>query len=322
MTLEMSTPCTSAFDGDDWLFTVDWDGSRCLLVIDGDGTARLQGENAVLDSRFPEIVAAAGLRGGRAAVLDGTICVLDDQGRPDLESLCRRVAARVSRPQAAYLATDLLHLDGEPLIRRPLLARLAILADLIGTDSRLQLPDHVAGHGRALAAAAAARRLPAMLARRHDAPYRTGVASPERLRVALSDRREAVVVGWQGTAPLVRVVLGDWVDGHLSLVGTARVEDPLVGRWLLGVAETAEVAVEDSALAGEGTTWLRPRLVASIRSGAGDAPTSAEVVLVALRDDIDPAWCVRRRPVDPPQVSSRRPLRPFSPTVLSALPLA
>jgi hypothetical protein len=30
-------------------------------------------------------------------------------------------------------------------------------------------------------------------------------------------------------------------------------------------------------------------------------------------------WCVRRPPADPPQASAHQPLRPFSPTVLSAL---
>jgi hypothetical protein len=69
---------------------------------------------------------------------------------------------------------------------------------------------------------------------------------------------------------------------------------------------------------------VRPRLVATIDadrgSGAG-AGGQAAWRAVALRDDVNPMWCVRRRPVPPPLATSQQPLRPFSPMVLSALPI-
>ncbi|MDQ6856507.1 MAG: hypothetical protein M3Z57_05485, partial [Candidatus Dormibacteraeota bacterium] len=68
---EASTPCSTAFDGDEWLFNVDWEGSRCLLIADADGSIRLQGETATLGERFPEIVGAGRFLAGRGAVLDG-----------------------------------------------------------------------------------------------------------------------------------------------------------------------------------------------------------------------------------------------------------
>lgn len=324
LTTEASTPCSAPFEGDDWLFSVDWAGSRCLLVTGGDGTIRLHGENAPLDDRFPEIVAAASFCAGRKAILDGTICVLDGQGRPDLGALFHRVAAGQSQPPAVYLVTDLLHLDGESLTGRPLLARLAALSDLIPADSCIQLPDHVVGHGRALAAAATGQGLAAMLARRQDSRYQAGMSSPDRLRVALSLRRDAVVIGWRDTGSGVRVVLGDWAQARLRLVGTALVEDPAARRWLTATVEPArEVAVDDREAAGPGVTWARPRLVATVdpaaRGERGDV--LPEWRLVALRDDVDPMWCVRRAPVDPPRATAHQPLRPFSPTVLSALPM-
>jgi bifunctional non-homologous end joining protein LigD len=318
---EASTPCSAPFDGDDWLFSVDWAGSRCLLVAAGDGTIRLQGENAPLDDRFPEIVvAAASICAGRAAILDGTICILDGQGRPDLGALFRRAAGRTA-PAAVYLVTDLLHLDGESTAARPLLARLAALSDLIPADSCIQAPDHVVGHGRALAGAAAGRGLAAILARLQDAPYQAGMASPDRLRIALSRRRDAVVVGWRSSSSGVRIILGDWAPGRLSLVGTAMVDDPEARRWLHTRAEPdPDLAIDDPEAAGPGVTWARPRLVATV-DPAGSTPRAAlpEWRLVALRDDVDPVWCVRRTPVDPPRSSAHNALPPFSPTVLTAL---
>jgi bifunctional non-homologous end joining protein LigD len=323
---EVSVPCAAPFDGDEWLFSVEWEGSRCLLIAAASGSMRLKGELSWLDHRFPEIVAAGPLHGSREAVLDGSICVLDRLGRPDLGGLFARVSeANPDRPAAVYLATDLLHLDGEALTERPLLARLASLRELVPPDSRIQLPDHVAGHGRALAEAAAARGLNAIIARRGAAPYRAGIASPDRLRIPLTDRREAVVVGWFSTAAGVSVVLADWTCGRLELVGTAAVPGGAPTRWLAGAVEGAAdpSVLEGAAAAGPEVTWVRPRLVATVERMASPSgrPRLTEFELVALRDDVDPQWCLRREPLPPPEAGARLPLRQFSPTVLSALPI-
>jgi bifunctional non-homologous end joining protein LigD len=324
LTPEASTPCAAPFDGDDWVFGVDWEGSRCLLAVGSDGSVGITGEAAPLQGRFPEIVAGATICDGRAAVLDGTICVLDAQGRPDLGALFGRVAQGAAGPLTVFLASDVLQVDGEPVSARPLRARLALLAELLIPDSRIQAPDHVVGHGRALAEAASARGLAAILARRQDAPYRAGVASPDRLRVALTARHNAVVVGWRGRSEPERVVLADWVAGKLSVVGTAAVESAWARRWLTANQQTAtgEVLVEGGHSLATGVTWVRPRLVATVdASDERDRAGLPRWRLVAIRDDIDPRWCIRRDAVVPPEAGAHGPLRPFSPTVLSPLPL-
>ena len=322
---EVCIPCAAPFDGDEWLFSVEWEGSRCLLIGGRDGSLRLQGEMGILDERFPEIVAAGPLVGSREAVVDGSVCVLDGLGRPDIGALFTRVSeGTVGRPAAVFLATDLLSVDGHSLTRRPLLERLAILGELIPPESRLQVPDHVAGHGRALATAATARGLTALLARRIGAPYRAGLASPDRLRVALTDRRDTVVAGWFSTPDGVRIVLADWCDGRLGLVGTASLSSAAVTRWLASAVEVAaDVGPVEGATADLGVTWVRPRLVATVEPDTASTQPAALPGwrLIALRDDVNPQWCVRRRPNQPPDSNAQLPLRPFSPTVLSALPI-
>ena len=73
------------------------------------------------------------------------------------------------------------------------------------------------------------------------------------------------------------------------------------------------------AAAGETVTWLRPGVVATVRHhGRDEAGRLRLPATVALRDDIDPAWCIRRPPVPPP---AETPLPSgFRPTVLSTLP--
>ena len=114
--VEASVPCAEPFDDRDWLFSVDWDGARALLFLDPGGAVRLQGElPGDLAVRFPDVSAAASVRGGRGAVLDGVIAVLDREGRPDLAGFGRRLAAGAAAAAelpAVYLCSDVLHLDG------------------------------------------------------------------------------------------------------------------------------------------------------------------------------------------------------------------
>ncbi len=316
---ETATPCSGPFDSDEWLFSIDWDGSRCLLATDGSGGVRLQGLNRIVTQRYPEIVEVAARSMPAGSVLDGVVCMLDDEGRPDLPDLGLRMAG-AGRRAAVFLAADLLRADGASLAEHPLDERLERLATLIPGDPHLQMPESVTGRGMALAEAAAEHGLTAMLARSRQARYRPGVASPERLRVELSSRRDRVVAGRWGADSDTRLVLSEFRDGRLRYTETVRITGPpAVLRWLDDVGEpVADAPCDDADQVERSVTWLQPRLTATIAVGS---PPSRGAALVALRDDLDPRWCVLRTPVAPPAAFSAYPSRAFTPTVLHALPL-
>ena len=325
--LEASVPCAEPFDDPEWLFSVDWDGARALLFIDPGGAVRIQGEQlGDLARRFPDVASPAAIDGGRGAVLDGVIAVLDREGRPDLAGFGRRLAAgpaAAAELPAVYLCCDVLHLDGRSTLAWSLDRRLDALNDLTRRSDVLQAPDHVRGRGEALAAAAAGRGLPALLARRSTAPYRPGVASPDRLRIALSDQTTCVIAGIVsrrrgGT----RLILGENVAGRLAFAGHVDgPRDPLVAAWL--ARHVADLRVTGAPLAGVqpvNATWLRPALTATVRHH-GRSPGGAlhRAALLAVRDDVDPRWCVQRPAVSGPlelHAGTR-----FTPTLLMPLPL-
>jgi bifunctional non-homologous end joining protein LigD len=325
--LEASVPCAEPFDDLDWLFSVDWDGARSLLFLDPGGPVRLQGETLTdLAHRFPDVAGTVAGPQPRPAVLDGVIAVLDAQGRPDLSALGRRLAdglALAADLPAVYLAFDVLHLDGRPTIGWALDRRLEALRGFAGNGDVLQVPDHVRGRGRALAAAAAARGLPALIARRGSAPYRPGVGSPDRLRIQLANQTTCVLAGIverRRGAP--RLILGEHVDGRLVFAGQVEgPHDQMVARWL--TQRSAALGVSAAMLEGVqpvDATWLRPALSATVRhQGRGPGGALLHPTLVAVRDDVDPRWCVRRPPVAPPPATSDG--TGFAPTLLVPLPL-
>jgi bifunctional non-homologous end joining protein LigD len=320
-------PCAEPFDDHDWLFSVDWDGARALLFLDPGGAVRIQGEMlGDLAGRFPDVAAPAAVKGRRGAVLDGVIAVLDPEGRPDLAGFGRRLAAGAAAAAelpAVYLCCDVLHLDGRSTLGWPLDRRLDALRELTGHSDVIQAPDHLRGRGEALAAAAAGRGLAALLARRASAPYRPGVASPDRLRIALSNQTTCVIAGIVarrrgGT----RLILGEHAGGRLTFAGHVDgPHDRLVAAWL--AQHAAQLAVREAPLEGVqpvNATWLRPALTATVRHhGRSAGGALLRPVLLAIRDDVDPRWCVQRPAVAGP-VELHAGTR-FSPTLLMPLPL-
>ncbi len=288
---------------------------------------RIQGElPGDLALRFPDVSAPATIRGGRGAVLDGVIAVLDSEGRPDLAGFGRRLAAggaaAVDLP-AVFLCSDVLHLDGRSTIGWPLDRRLDALNELTGATDSLQAPDHVRGRGEALAAAASGRGLAALLARRANAPYRPGVASPDRLRIALANQTTCVVAGVvtlrRGST---RLILAEHVAGRLTFAGQVDgPRDRLVADWL--EQRAANLAVGTTPLDGVqpvSASWLRPILTATVRHhGRSARGVLVRPTLLAVRDDVDPRWCVQRPAVTGP-IEARAGTR-FSPTLLMPLPL-
>lgn len=325
--IEAAVPCAEPFDDPDWLFSVDWDGARALLFVDPGGAVRIQGELlGDLARRFPDIAASAAVRGGRGAVLDGVIAVLDREGRPDLAGFGRRLAcgpAMAADLPAVYLCCDVLHLDGRSTIGWPLDRRLDALSELTGQSDVLQVPDHVRGRGEALAAAAAGRSLVALLARRASAPYRPGVASPDRLRIALADQTTCVIAGIVARrGGRTRLILGEHVAGRLTFAGHVDgPHDRLVAGWL--AQHAADLRVSAAPLDGVqpvNATWLRPALTATVRHhGRSSGGALLRPTLLAVRDDVDPRWCVQRPAVAGP-LELRSGTR-FSPTLLMPLPL-
>jgi bifunctional non-homologous end joining protein LigD len=148
------------FDSDEHLFEPWWGGERALAMI---GPAELAGTGAVrivdadgrdLTSVLPELAGLAVRVAARSAILDGELVVVDGSGRADSGELERRLSGEAGR-SAAFLAFDLLHLDGRSLMAMPAIAT----------------------EGIALHAAVEAQGIAGVLARHRSSPYLAGVRS-------------------------------------------------------------------------------------------------------------------------------------------------
>jgi ATP-dependent DNA ligase len=178
----LARPLPDAFDSDQHLFEPWWGGTRALVLIGpaerpGDGEVRVvDADDVDRTTALPELTGTAVRVAARSAILDGELVVVDAEGRADGPALERRLGGKAGRP-VAFLAFDLLHLDGLSLIGQPLLKRREALRRILRPGDEVVAVPAIATEGRALFDAIVAQGLAGMMARQRQGPYLPGVRS-------------------------------------------------------------------------------------------------------------------------------------------------
>jgi bifunctional non-homologous end joining protein LigD len=175
-------PAAEPFDSAAHLFEPAWGGLRALAFVGpadtaGTGDVRIvDGNGREVGSMLPELGGMSVRLDARSAILDGELVAVDDAGRADEAELERRIAGKPGRA-VAFLAFDLLHVDGRSLLTTPLHRRRELLRKILHPGDEVVAVPAIATEGRALHAAAAAQGIAGVMARQRTSPYLSGVTS-------------------------------------------------------------------------------------------------------------------------------------------------
>ena len=178
----LARPLPEPFDSTAHLFEPSWGGLRALAFIGpadspGTGDVRLtDGNGRDLTAALPELAGLAVRVDARSAVLDGELVVVAPDGLADNVELERRLAGKPGRP-VAFLAFDLLHVDGRSLLAAPLDRRREALRRVLRPGDEVVAVPAIAGEGRALFDAAATQGIAGVMARQRSSPYLSGIRS-------------------------------------------------------------------------------------------------------------------------------------------------
>jgi ATP-dependent DNA ligase len=178
----LARPLPEAFDSEQHLFEPSWGGMRALVLIGpadrpGGGDVRIvDADGTERTTALPELAGTAVRVAARSAILDGELVVVDAHGRADEAALQRRLEGKGGRP-VAFLAFDLLHLDGQSLLGLPLVKRRELLRRTLRPGDEVVAVPTIATEGRALFEAIVAQGLAGMMARQRQGPYLPGVRS-------------------------------------------------------------------------------------------------------------------------------------------------
>jgi len=283
--------------GDEWAFEVKWDGYRLAVHIERGKVRILTRGGHDWTTRFPTIAHDALELGLDSAILDGEAVVLDEQGASDFGALQRALGGRGGKSSAAgalLYAFDLLYLNGRDLRALPMVERRAMLAELICKQhSSIRLSEDVDADGAAFVKLACQMGLEGIIAKRRDAPYRSGRGG-DWLKVKCVQSETFRIVGWEASASALggigRLLLAGRKGNGLAYVGgvgtgfTTKTATELRKRLL-------SLTIEKPPLLGlpkSGMRWVDPVLTAEIafRAWTNDGKLR-HASFKSVRDDAD-----------------------------------
>ncbi|WP_017996637.1 non-homologous end-joining DNA ligase [Rhizobium leguminosarum] len=260
--------------GPQWAFEVKWDGYRLSVHVEPTGIRILTRGGHDWTHRFPAIQQAALWLPVGSAILDGEAVVLDEKGRSDFGLLQQSLGGRGGKKRssdAIFMAFDLLYFDGPDLRNSELDMRRHLLADLVPTGEQgdIRLSEEIEADGDQLLASACEHGLEGIIAKRRDAPYRSGRLG-DWLKIKCIQSDSFVIVGYERST-VARAGIG-------RLLLAARKGDDLVYVGGVGTGFNERSAAElreqmDKLIIGKATVdtgrkrnavFVDPKIVAEI----------------------------------------------------------
>ncbi|HKR29262.1 MAG TPA: non-homologous end-joining DNA ligase [Terriglobales bacterium] len=202
----LATLVDEAFDDDDWIYEIKWDGYRSVVFFGGNGQRSLRMVSRNQNDQtgeFPELHAIANGLNCRSCIVDGEIVALDEGGRASFSLMQQRSGLSLDGKRRSpdhsvfimYYAFDLLYLDGYSLPNVDLEERKKLLAAIIRPSQVLKISDHFVGKGHALLDAARQQKLEGIVAKRRKSCY-VQKRSSEWLKIKITQRQECVIGGY------------------------------------------------------------------------------------------------------------------------------
>jgi bifunctional non-homologous end joining protein LigD len=273
-------PLPSSAEDQQWAYEVKWDGVHAVAYLQSGQLRMMSRTDRDITRRYPELDALAGSLGDEAVVLDGELVSLDADGGPSFGRLQHRMHAvepaeirrLIGRYPVTYMIFDLLHSDGQSLLRQPYVERRSRLNQLNPTGSAWQTPPSWIGGGPDIQAATAEQGLECIIAKRTTSTYQPGRRSPARQKIKKVRTVDVLIGGWSpgsgrrtGTirSLLVGVSTPDSL-AYIGSVGTGFTDAAL--RDLLGRLQTLEIPTSPFDAApvpqefARSARWVRPEL--------------------------------------------------------------
>lgn len=251
--------------GPDWAFEVKWDGYRLAIHIERGRKVRIVTRGGHdWTSRFPTIAHDALELGLDSAIIDGEAVVLDERGAADFGALQKTLGGRGGKrfaSEAMLYAFDILYLDGHDLRALTFDERRAVLEQQIGGRyGAILLSEEIDAEGSAFMQLACQMGLEGIIAKRRDAPSRSGRGGEWETFLIIGYEPSPSALGGLG-----RLLLAARKTQALVYVGSVGTGFGFAGATALRKLIDAHIVPRPAvALKRKGVRWVAPILPVEI----------------------------------------------------------
>ncbi|WP_073066748.1 DNA ligase D [Chryseobacterium oranimense] len=283
-----------AFDDEDWIFEIKWDGYRAIADLSHKNLLFYSRNGISFLSKFERVTEDFEHQKYKM-ILDGEIVAYDEHGKPNFQ-LLQQIG---DNPNLAltYQVFDLLWLNGHSTEELPLLQRKELLKEALTETDIIKYCDHIPEKGIDFFNQMKEMKLEGMIAKKADSLYVENHRTTDWLKIKFTETDEAIICGF--TEPrgsrksFGALILGKYIDGELIYCGHTGTGfnneslEQLYGRLQKLIIKTSPF--ETIPKTNMPVTWTKPELVCEIKySEITKDGIYRHPVFVAIREDKEP----------------------------------
>ena len=182
-----------AFNDNDWLFEIKWDGYRAISEIKN-GVVELYSRNGISFNTTYPVVYNQLKKIKYQVIFDGEIVVINAEGKADFQKL-QHYEDNTQFP-LCYYVFDLLSLNGEDTSMLPLIERKKLLKKIIQKNPVIKYSEHIVTNGVDFFNAAKDNNLEGIMAKKINSQYNAGARTSEWLKIKHHKSEEVVIAGF------------------------------------------------------------------------------------------------------------------------------
>jgi len=216
----LAKPYEKAFDDEDWIFEIKWDGYRSIADLSKKQPLFYSRNGISFLSKFQKV--SKDFKNQKyKMILDGEIVAYDENGKPNFQ-LLQQIG---DNPDLAltYQVFDLLWLNGHSTEELPLIQRKELLKEALIETDVIKYCDHIPENGIDFFSKMKEMKLEGMIAKKCDSLYVENLRSSDWLKIKFTNTEEAIICGF--TEPrgsregFGALILGKYIDGQLIYAG-------------------------------------------------------------------------------------------------------
>lgn len=290
----LAKPHDKAFDDEEWLFEIKWDGYRAIADLSKKQPLFYSRNGISFLSKFSKVAEDFDNQKHKM-ILDGEIVAYDENGKPSFQML-QQIG---DNPDLAltYQVFDLLWLNGHSTKELPLIQRKELLKDALVETDIIKYCDHIPEKGINFFNQMKKMELEGMIAKKSDSIYSENQRSSDWLKIKFTNTEEAIICGF--TEPrgsregFGALILGKYIDGKLIYAGHTGTgfNRELIHEVLekLKKLSIKTSPFENKPKTNMPVTWTKPELVCEIKfSEITKDGIFRHPVFVTIREDKEP----------------------------------